>query len=307
MKVLILGARGAVGAAAAASLRARGHQVTAASRRPGPDGFAVDLGEPDGLARLAAEATGYDAVVNASGIEDPGLGGLPVRAVVDVSATGSYLEALREQSWRNETATTVLGAGLAPGLSTLLLAALASENGDDLDLGVCLGTGDAHGAAAVEWTAGLIGTPVHEPPEGHPVRNLQERRRLVDARGDRRTFLRADFPDHMLIGDPDRVRIRSYLALTSRLATTGLALAGRVGLSSLVKASPKLGSDAWHLVAENRRTGERRGAEGRDQSRATGVLTALAAEQALTARRGPVTMADLTTVDEALARLRDEA
>ncbi|RRS00463.1 NAD-dependent epimerase/dehydratase family protein [Glycomyces terrestris] len=48
---VVLGATGAVGAAVAAELAARGHRVRAVSRRPqGPDGFAADVTTPEGAA-----------------------------------------------------------------------------------------------------------------------------------------------------------------------------------------------------------------------------------------------------------------
>jgi uncharacterized protein YbjT (DUF2867 family) len=78
MRVLVCGATGCVGAAVAAALRARGHQVVAGSRDAvdGPHGLRVDYMEPvapaDWARRLAAQR--IEAVVNCVGILIAGRG-----------------------------------------------------------------------------------------------------------------------------------------------------------------------------------------------------------------------------------------
>lgn len=301
LRALVLGARGAVGQTVVATLRRRGHTVSAAGRA-GVTGPVVDLHAPgayDDLARLMRE---HDVLVNASGVEDPRLARVagPGAAVVDISATSAYLDALGRAAPAG--ARVVLGAGLAPGLSTLLLASLDSKPGDTLDLGVLLGTGERHGAAAVEWTAGLVGTALHAPPEGGVVRNLRGRRSLPGPRG-RRTYLRADFPDHVLLRDRD-LHVHSHLAVGSRAATASLGVLARVPAArGLLARTPHVGSDAWHLVALNRRTGEQAEACGRNQSRATGVLTALVAERALDGPAGVVVVPEVVGLEEARAVL----
>lgn len=293
--MLLLGARGAVGTVVRRELERRGHTVTAASRAES-DGARVDLrGDLSALAGLAA---GHDAVINASGIERADLatatGGT---ALVDISATGSYLESLRLMA----DGPVLLGAGLVPGLSTVLTSSLASLPGDDLDVLVMLGSGEQHGPAAVAWTAGLVGVDVHRPPEGVQVRNFREAVRAEGPDHRTRRYLRADFPDHVLLGRS----IRSYLTLGSAPMTAALDLVGRMpALRGLLVSAPHLGTDGWHVVARNRRTGERAQAQGNGQSDATGRLTALAAvglvESGVT---GAVTMADVVSVDECLAVL----
>ncbi|MGF0328002.1 hypothetical protein ACQR3S_16010, partial [Gordonia hongkongensis] len=128
---------------------------------------------------------------------------------------------------------------------------------------------------------------------------------MIGPDGRTRRYLRADFPDHVLLADK-AAAIRSYLTLSSAPMTAALALIGRLPmLRSTLTWAPPLGSDAWHVIAENRRTGERREASGSGQSEATGRLTALAAIRAATELRGSsrstVTMADLVSLDDALA------
>ncbi|MFT3662944.1 MAG: hypothetical protein QM809_16715 [Gordonia sp. (in: high G+C Gram-positive bacteria)] len=297
MRVLVLGARGAVGRAVSDHLRRMGHTVTGVGRTMTPPGMPLDLSTGEGLTGLRAAADEYDVVVNASGIEDPALvactGEVPF---VEISATGAYLESL---AVTGSATTLVLGAGLAPGATTILAAALPAVPGDDVDVAISLGSGETHGNAAVEWTAGLVGRTIHRPPEAEPVPNLHETRRFRTEAGIR-THLRADFPDHVLIGVPRGVAVRSYLAVSSRLATAALAVAGRLPvLAPLISRAPHWGDRCWEVSATHRRTGRRLSARGVGQSHATALLTAHAAVAAATApRRGPVPMSELVTVAE---------
>lgn len=316
MHALLLGASGAVGTIIRRELEREGHRVTTASRRAAPAAEAaagqarsarVDL--TGDLGPLAALAETHDVVINASGIERADLAGATgATPLVDISATGSYLQALKAAA----RGPVVLGAGLVPGLSTVLVSALEQRPGDELDVLVMLGAGEQHGPAAVAWTAGLVGTDVFQPPEGGRVRNLAESLRAKGPDGRTRRYLRADFPDHIIAvsGRAGRggasAAIRSYLTLSSWPMTAALRVIGRAkGLSGVLGMAPHVGSDAWHVVARNRRTGERLEAEGSGQSEATGRLTALAAVRA--AERAPfgaVSMAELVTQEEARQVLR---
>ncbi len=324
MHALLLGASGAVGTIIRRELEREGHRVTTASRREAPASAQttaaaeatagqarrserVDLSGD--LGPLAALAETHDVVINASGIERTDLAGATgATPLVDISATGSYLAGLKAAA----RGPVVLGAGLVPGLSTVLVSALEQRPGDELDVLVMLGAGEQHGPAAVAWTAGLVGTDVFQPPEGGRVRNLAESLRVKGPDGRTRRYLRADFPDHIVAASGREEQgggsaaIRSYLTLSSRAMTAALRVIGRAkGLSGVLGMAPHVGSDAWHVVARNRRTGERLEAEGSGQSEATGRLTALAAVRA--AERAPfgaVSMAELVTQGEARQVLR---
>ena len=295
MRALVLGGSGAVGRVVAAQLERLGWRTTRASRQ-NPHA-PLDLRAPSGIDALHALARTHELVINASGIEDAGLvSAVAPTAYVDITATGRVLAELRDAALPGQR--VLLGAGLVPGLSTMLIAELPTKAGDDIDLGVILGSGERHGPAAVAWTAALAGRAVFAPPERDLVVNLRESRRLTAPGGTRR-YLRADFPDHVLLGSARDIRVRSYLALGDRLTTAALGLVGRVPrLARAVARAPHLGDDRWSLVARNRRTGEQRAASGRGQSRTTGILTALGAD-ALVRRStaGVVTLADLLELD----------
>ncbi|WFF08051.1 hypothetical protein O7622_05620 [Micromonospora sp. WMMD1076] len=302
MKALILGARGAVGSVVQRELGRDGHIVTAASRTADGDA-SVDL--RGDLAPLARLADLHDVIVNASGIERSDVCSV-IRQTpfIDISATGPYLDALRAAA----VGPIVLGAGLVPGLSTILAAALGADPGSEIDVLVMLGAGEQHGPAAVAWTAGLIGTEVFRPPEGGTVLNLRTSVREAGPDGRTRRYLRADFPDHVLIGAAGGLVIRSYLTLSSSPMTMALGLIGRMPvLRGALTLAPRIGTDAWHIVARNRQTGAWQQASGFGQSEATGRLAALAATRISGRRRAVaadvVTMADLVTLNDALEAL----
>ncbi|MFJ2618396.1 hypothetical protein [Glutamicibacter sp. NPDC087344] len=273
MKILILGGTGAVGSGITQELRKEGHQVDITGRR---QGIRVDLASTAGFSQLRTLAPEYGLIINASGVEDPDL----LTAVspvpfVEVSATASYLAQLADQATKGHS--VLLGAGLIPGLSTLMIHELPHEPGDDLDLAVILGTGEHHGPAAVQWTASLAGQEIYAPPEGGKIRNFTETRTLFSPTGPR-TYLRTDFPDHLLTGDQLAVNVRSYLAVGDRLTTFALRMVGKIpSLSSLMQRVPAMGSDRWSLTLHNRRNGMQLHTSGHGQSRATAWFTAAAA------------------------------
>ncbi|GAA1314499.1 NAD-dependent epimerase/dehydratase family protein [Leucobacter albus] len=293
MRALVLGGTGAVGNATVAALRARGHDALRGSRRPpaGAEHMQLDLATAEGLGRLIEAAKTCDVVINASGSEDPRIASELARApYVDTSASTAYLARLRALPG---DATRVVGAGIAPGVSTVLAAAVDPRAGDDIDIQVLLGTGEVHGPAAVAWTAQLAGRAIHGAPEDPPLLNYRERRRMsVDGRS--RLHLRTDFPDHLLL-DATGAQIRTYLTLGSPVATAGLALVGLLpGLRGMLAAAPHWGDERWRVAVTNRRTGQTLAAGGLGQSRATGEFAALAAIRAAEQPGlGAVTMADL--------------
>lgn len=296
MKVLVLGARGAVGRHLRTALLASGHQVTSAGRNAPDGGVRIDAADGD-LGSLLREAEGHDVVINASGVENAQLGtGVGGTTLIDISATASYLHELRMAAPR---ASMVLGVGLAPGLSTLMVAALDHEPGDDIDLAIMLGVGEKHGPAAVEWTQRLIGSPLADPPEDQTVMNLHEARTFRGPDGPRR-YLRADFPDHLLYGQPRELRLRSYLAFGSSAATMALRVVARVPRAKgLVAKVPPIGDENWSIIATNRRTGQSRHARGINQSRSTALMTARTVDALVGARpSGAVTVDRLLDLDD---------
>jgi hypothetical protein len=277
--------------AAVSALRGLGHEVRAAGRRSDPAGIVLDATTPAGLELLAEKALQVDVVLDLSGLELPAIqqavGSTPL---VDVSANSAHLERLC--AGVPEGGSVLLGAGIAPGASTVLVRALDPQPGDEIDVAVMLGAGEAHGAAAVRWTAGLAGAPVYAAPEAAAVLNFRSSRRIAVPMGTKRTHLRADFPDDLLVGRPSGAEVRSWLAMDSRTATLTLRLVGAAPLlAPLLSRAPHIGGESWSVTAEHRRTGRKLGVSGIGQSVATGRLAAIAAERiVLASARGPLTM-----------------
>lgn len=299
LRVLVLGGYGAVGRHAVAELRTLGHHPRTAGRDAARADVPLDLTDRAAVTRAAA---GADVVVNAAGTEDPDLAVAVTAAgaaFVDVSATGPYLDRIERAA---VTGPVVLSVGIAPGLTNLLVHAVAARDrgtGTDgpLDVAVVLGAGEAHGAAATAWSLGLLGRryPDTAAP-GRSVRNYT-RGTVFDLPHGRRRLYRADFSDqHTLTRELGRP-VRTSFGTDTRFATVALAaltwvpplgrLAGRLHLP---------GSADWVLQVRDP-AGPRVTATGTGQSHATGVLAARAAVLAASAPSGVHHLPTLVTLE----------
>ena len=114
MRVLLTGAAGGIGSAAASELRARGAQVVGLDLEPGEDVIACDVRDQASVDAAVAQAIerlgGLDVLVNNAGIGTPQSAGSPpderALAVIDVNLLGPWrvtaaaLPALREARGR---------------------------------------------------------------------------------------------------------------------------------------------------------------------------------------------------------------
>ncbi|WP_454196746.1 hypothetical protein [Nocardia sp. Marseille-Q1738] len=277
MSVLVLGGYGAVGRHLVTELRRSGDIVLVAGRDPARADVRIDLGEP-GLRSYREALDGIDVVVNTSGSEDPRLAQQAAEhgsAFVDVTASTEYV-ALLEQS--TPAGPVILSVGLAPGLTNLLAAAAHAQSPGPIDIAVLLGAGERHGAAATEWSYRLLGRNFRADNEY--VRNYT-RPQVFELPGHRRRRLfRADFSDQHVLTRDLAVRVRTYFALDSRIATLGLSLATWIpGAAGMPHGFPLPGSDEWTVLARTE-SGLTRWARGRSQSRATALLAASATRAA---------------------------
>ncbi|MGC0422747.1 hypothetical protein [Embleya sp. AB8] len=321
MKVLVLGGYGAVGRHVVDALRAGGDAAYAAGRDPRRADRVVDLGDGAGGTYLDALA-GVDVVVNAAGAEDPALAEAACSrgtAFVDVTATTPYVARLEALS---PAAPLLVGIGLAPGLTTLLAAAvLDAAPGRPVDVAIVLGAGERHGAAATEWSYGLLGRTFPDAEDGPPVRNYSRPAVIDLPGGTRRRLYRADFSDQHTLTREFGVPVRTYFGLDSRLATLALATLTRIpGGSRAPRGLHLPGSDRWTVVARSRRTGVARRtghrtgigtggaaevggsvtawASGRSQSRATAAVAVRAARAAVGTNAGVHHLHHLLSLDE---------
>lgn len=281
--ILVLGGGGAVGREILADLRSRGHRVGSAGRSLHPDpaagSYRLDIrADPESL---GAAAAGWDAVINASGLEDRTL---PARAPhalwVDISATGEYLAALARPGIAPGGA--VLGVGIAPGITGILAAAVVRRDPGPIDTAILLGSGEKHGPAALDWTFGALGQRLTDPETGEKILAYTRPRRFRD--GTRwRTLTRVDFADPLLLSPRLGVPVRTYFATESRLANAALRIGARAPIiAPLLKRIALPGSEDWWIAAHGR-SGTVIEARGSRQSLATALVAARATEAALNA------------------------
>jgi hypothetical protein len=249
-RVVILGGYGAVGREAAAVLSSS-HDVVVAGRNPpavvpGATAVRVDLrGDVDGVldgAHAVLMCAEVDNARIARACMDRGVHYLDVTASHDTVAAIGELEG---------DATALLSVGLAPGVTNLLARHCVELTGArDVEIGVLLGGGERHGAAAVAWTLDGLADLGPSWRVGFP------------APYGTRTVHGFPFSDQRTLPDTlDVDRVRTGLCLDSRLMTALLPAAARFAH----RLGPLAVSAGGMTCAFS----------GRRQSRATGVVAAL--------------------------------
>ncbi|WP_245679216.1 saccharopine dehydrogenase NADP-binding domain-containing protein [Actinomadura hibisca] len=274
MRVLILGGYGAVGReAAAALLEGTADEVTVAGRdpakaRPVPGARALQLDLRDESA-LEPALSGVDAVLMCVDQDNARVARICLErgvSYVDVTASAGPLAEIERLPAGN--ATAVLSVGLIPGVSNLL-ARLCVERtgGQEVEIGVLLGSGEQHGAAAVGWTLDAL-------PELGP----SWRARFPPPYGTR-TVHRFPFSDQHTLPRTLGVRARTGLCLDSRALTAALPRAARLlerprarALAEAALAKVHVGGDGFAVTATA--GGHTAAFSGRRQSRATGLAAA---------------------------------
>ncbi|MBC9712488.1 saccharopine dehydrogenase NADP-binding domain-containing protein [Streptomyces sp. TRM66268-LWL] len=281
-RIVLIGGYGAVGREAAALLtRWYPGSVVVAGRNPralpGTSALRLDLDDPADLGRAL---DGADVVVLCVDHDNAAV----ARACfergihyVDVSADHERLlavERLHDLAVEHG-ASGVLSVGLAPGITNLLARQVT---GHEVRIGVLLGSGEAHGPAALAWTLdGLAGM-------GRPWRMP------FPAPYGRRKVYGFPFSDqYSLPRTSEAVDVRTGMCLDSRAMTAVLAAARLPGLARLLAAAPvrrallallgrvHLGSDGFAVTA--RSAYDSASFTGRRQSRTTGVVAALAVRE----------------------------
>lgn len=152
-RVLIIGARGVLGALTARAFATAGWQVRRAVRRPGPGEVFVDLDQPDSVAAALAED---ELVVNTVPHEDL----IPERIVLDGGGALVNTSALPASAGRSLRAvagaargTVLMNAGLAPGVTTIVAAELLRLHpaADELELVFTLSATSPRGPASGDF------------------------------------------------------------------------------------------------------------------------------------------------------------
>ncbi|MEV4471336.1 saccharopine dehydrogenase NADP-binding domain-containing protein [Nonomuraea sp. NPDC049504] len=282
--VLILGGYGAVGREAADALTSMnvivaGRNPDKARPIPGTTAMRVDATDPADLARALH---GVDTVLMCAEIDNVRVARACVERgihYVDVTASHPLLTGLEQldEPARRKGATIALSVGLVPGVTNLLAricAERSTSQTEELLIGALLGSGEAHGPAALAWTLDGLGT-------------LQGSwsMRFPQPYGER-VVHRFPFSDQYTLpttlGTPSA---RTGLCLDSRLVTRLLSAAGRPAVARLLHrpkvralllralGAAHVGGDGFAVTV---RSGTVRASfHGRRQSRATGRAAAL--------------------------------
>jgi len=264
-RVAVLGGYGAVGREVAAGLLGHVPEVVVAGRDlakartvDGAIPMRVDL-RSDDPGRIEADAVVMCAETGNARVARACLS----RGVhyVDVSASYAVLAGIEELDGlaTERGAAAVLSVGLAPGVTNLLAREFG---GADVDVGVLIGSGERHGASAVEWTLDSLA-------------DLGESWRMrFPAPYGVRTVHRFPFSDqHTLPG-----RVRTGLCLDSRALTALLPRLARFRDAAPLRALFRrvhIGADGFAVAVAAASDGTVRSFSGRRQSRATGLVAAM--------------------------------
>ena len=202
---------------------------------------------------------------------------------------------------RESGAAAVACAGLTPGLSNLIAAYLAGklDHTQSIDIHLMLGLGDSHGVDAVRWMLSYADRCFTIQTAGGPktVESLTDPVKVTfPGETKQRTTYRFDLADqHVLPTTTGTAGASTRLCFDVRWVTLLVAGMKRANLvRALQRWDPstlvgllrmlKLGSDLFALqveaagVVNDRVVALSAGATGREEARATGVVTALAAD-----------------------------
>lgn len=163
-RVLVIGARGVLGAATARAFAAAGWVVRSGVRRPAPGQVEIDLDRPESI---EAELDPQELVINA--VPHPEL--FPERHVLERGGLLINISALPAAAGRSLRAvaaggrgTVLMNAGLAPGVTTVVAADLLRLHPDahELEIVLTLSSTAPRGPAGVEFLRrGLRGVARH--------------------------------------------------------------------------------------------------------------------------------------------------
>jgi hypothetical protein len=242
--VLVIGARGALGALVADAFQHHGWAVRRSSRKPipSPDFQHVDLADP---ATLAPALDGVTLVITT--VPDPTLaaeehvlnhGGLLLNLSAEPAAA---LRSLRREAGPAK-GTVVMNAGIAPGVTNLLAAELIEENpdADEIEIVFTVTTQGTGGAASAAFAhRGFTGR------RHHRVKQVM----LPEPFGSRRVLGFAEEDGGWLGPNADGLTVSPYICLAERSAGGMMRTLNAVRLISKLPPSA-LGSGRKTLVRE---------------------------------------------------------
>jgi saccharopine dehydrogenase (NAD+, L-lysine forming) len=250
---------------------------------------------------------------------------------IDITASYKFLSQVEVLNLRAKKSgvTVVLGVGLSPGLSNLLVK-YSKSNFDSIEraeIFIMLGLGDKHGRAAIEWTVDNINSvfSVLEENSYKPVKSFEDgKKTLFPGSLGTRTAYRFDFVDQHVI--PKTLGVKSsstYLCFDSAFITNTFALLKKMGLFNLLKMTwfrntmigmfekVHLGSDLYVLkvvtegIKQQKKAVYHCSVKGNKEGEATGKVTPIVAEHLYTGKlpAGVFYLEELFELEEFLERL----
>lgn len=249
-------------------------------------GLVIDITNPASYAQLFDPAHNVGVVVSC--IELPDTSTLPKELFehgihfTELSAQYSAHERLMHlhEIAKHNSAASVIGVGLMPGLSNVLARDVITKHGpaNELSINIMLGLGEAHGADSINWTLRQLGEKYTIEHHGGPenVVNFRgaHKTKLPNERL-RRSFYHFNFSDqHMLAKSLPAQRVSSYMAFDSRFITRLLAISEKLGLLSLLK---RLGPNVLYKIISSSTIGSSRYAVRVEARHADGAVVAMTA------------------------------
>ncbi|WP_309399590.1 saccharopine dehydrogenase family protein [Cerasicoccus maritimus] len=207
--------------------------------------LAFDVGK---FADYTTALTGVDLVIMCLDLHNAALARHCLAAgidYIDITATRSILQDIEQLAPVAQTnqATALLSVGLAPGLTNLLVkhcqAQLPGMNAADIF--IQLGSGDAHGAAAIQWTLRNLnhGYTIQEGGQPRAVESFTDGKQTTFPGQPRPcTAYRFDFSDqHTLPRTLGLDGVSTRLCFDTAAMTQGFALLRHLGLTRLLNVA----------------------------------------------------------------------
>lgn len=324
-RILVIGGYGKVGRTVCSSLAGKfpGQIIAAGRNRQESEAFSastdgkvqplsLDIYSPDSIRALDPQTK---LVVMCIDQQNPNFVQTCLRKgihYIDVTADYPFVSQVQasHQIAKSAGSTAVLGVGLAPGLTSLLAQYSRSlfEQAQHADLFVLLGSGEAHGEAALDWTLKNMNYEFRENPQDRksPAQSLSKKQTYFPGELGRRrafpfNFLERHTLPHTLAIDS----VDTWIAFDSDATTWGFMLSKKMGLSWLIDSpwgrrcilnlmkNVHIGSERYVVKIEMQGciAGQPRGHEvsisGTGEGHATGITTAEVAERLMTGSYTP--------------------
>lgn len=237
---------------------------------------------------------------------------------LDVSANTDFYHKLAAEAFQLETGL-VYSVGIAPGVTNLMAAKLASQlpDFDEMAIKVILGLADQHGEAAIDWTLTHLSDSYRLKNRSEPVRAFTEKA-VLEVGPKKLPAYSFNFSDqHSLRNRWPSKNITTYLGFDVKWVTqlfhrlqklNLLKLLERPAIKQVAKKGMSkglLGTDIFYVqvTARNQQRGEKvqLTVTGHNEAFVTGKVAAFVAEKVYQSEvKGFVQIEDICQLDELL-------